>query len=54
MEMSSILLLVFFAFILGVMIGIFAPVVAMHIYKFIKMDLGIDLNDEKDKENGNA
>ena len=54
MEMSSILLLVFFAFIFGVMIGIFAPVVAMHIYQFMKKDFNIDLNDEKDKENGNA
>lgn len=54
MEMSSILLLVFFAFILGVMIGIFAPVVAVHIYRFMKMDFDINLDDEKDKENGNA
>ena len=38
----------------GVMIGIFAPVVAVHIYRFMKMDFDIDLNDENDKENGNA
>lgn len=50
MSIEVVLFVVFVAFMLGVVIGIFAPVVAMHVLSLGK----IDLSDIEEKEKSDA
>ncbi len=51
MDIGFVLLMIFFAFILGFAMGLYAPVVAVWIFKTIKFNLDLDLEDD-DNEDG--
>lgn len=53
MDIGFVLLMIFFAFILGFAMGLYAPVVAVWIFKTIKFNIdldNLDLEDDGKKE----
>lgn len=55
MDYGLILLMVFFSFILGIVIGLYAPIVAVHIYRTMKFNFELgELDMEDDKEDDDA
>lgn len=50
MDASFALMLIFFAFILGFAMGLYAPIVAVWIFKTIKINLDLDNLDLEDDD----
>lgn len=51
MDIGCVLMMIFFAFILGFAMGLYAPLVAVSIFKTIKFNLDLDLEDD-DNDDG--
>lgn len=55
MDCGFVLLMVFFTFLIGVVIGLFAPIVAVHIYRTMKFNFELgELDMEDNKEDDDA